>query len=159
MADPRLRRDVAFAEAPGGRPVLRGYLDTRGVPTAGYGHTGPDVVVGQLYTEQQCEDWLDADLDEATAEAQQLREWDFLDTDCRQNALIECVYNLGVNHWTAPPPHGFPKTRAAMQRQDWPAVSANLLNSPEWIREVHLARVQRLAGYFLNGSYSAAPAS
>lgn len=153
MADPRLRRDIALAEAPGGRPVLQGRLDTRGVPTAGYGHTGPDVVVGRLYTEQQCEDWLDADIDEAETEAQTLPEWAALDTDCRRNALTECIYNLGVHHWTAPPPHGFPKTRAALQIQDWTTAAAQLLNSPEWVREVHLTRVARLAGYFRTGSY------
>lgn len=153
MIDQRLRHDIAWAEALGGKPELVGYLDTRGVPTAGYGHTGSDVIVGQHYTEQQCEDWLAADIEEAETEARGLPEWAALDTDCRRNALTECIYNLGVHHWTSPPPHGFPKTRAAIQVQNWPVAAANLLQSPEWIREVHLSRVQRLANYLLRGAY------
>lgn len=148
MIDPRLRHDIAWAEAPGGRPVLTGYPDGGGVPTAGYGHTGPDVVIGQLYTEQQCEDWLDADIEEAIDEASKLPEWATLNTSTRRNAVAECVFNLGVNHWLP-----FHKTRDAIQRQDWQAAHDYLLQSPKWISEVHLPRVQRLADYLLRGSY------
>lgn len=149
MIDQRLRHDIAWAEAPGGKPELVGYPDGGGVPTAGYGHTGPDVVIGQRYTEQQCEDWLAADIEEATDEAARLPEWSALNTSTRRNAIIECVFNLGIHHWTSE----FPKTRRAVQVQDWITASAALLNSPLWIKQVHLSRVQRLAEYLLSGSY------
>jgi GH24 family phage-related lysozyme (muramidase) len=147
--DTRLRHDIAWAEAPNGKPELTGYPDGGGVPTAGFGHTGPDVVIGQLYTEQQCYDWLDADIEEATDEAAALPEWVALNTSTRRNAIVECVFNLGIHHWISE----FPKTRAAISREDWPAASMHLLNSPKWIAQVHLPRVQRLADYLLHGAY------
>lgn len=36
-----------------GRPQ-RGYADVGGVPTSCYGHTGPDAVVGRVYTDDEC---------------------------------------------------------------------------------------------------------
>lgn len=151
--DQRLLHDIKFSEAPGGRAELVGYPDEGGVPTVGYGHTGPGVYVGMTITQAQADAWLEEDIEEANEQAAQLPEWASLNTACRRNAIIECVFNLGDGHWTAPAPHGFPKTRAAIQRQDWVAASANLLNSPEWIKQVHLTRVQRLADYLLRGSY------
>ena len=45
------------------RLSLIGYLPTpNDVPTAGWGHTGPDVEIGVMYTEEQCEQWLMQDL-------------------------------------------------------------------------------------------------
>jgi GH24 family phage-related lysozyme (muramidase) len=147
--DPRLIQDVALAEAPGGVPVLLAYADGGGVPTVGFGHTGPGVVVGQLYSSPQCEEWLAEDLGNAADQAESLPEWLKLDTPCRQNAVIECVFNLGVGHWTAK----FPATRAAIQQQDWQSAHDNLLASPTWIKQVGLMRVQRLANYLLWGNY------
>lgn len=37
---------------------LMGYPDEGGIPTAGWGHTGPDVVIGQLYTPGQAAAWF-----------------------------------------------------------------------------------------------------
>jgi GH24 family phage-related lysozyme (muramidase) len=149
VIDPRLLHDISWAEAPNGKPVLTGYPDGGGVPTAGFGHTGKDVAVGQVYTAQQCYDWLYADIETAHNEAAKLPEWSSLNTSARRNAIVECVFNLGERHWTTE----FPKTRAAIQQQDWPAASAHLLESPKWIAQVHLPRVQRLADYLLHGAY------
>jgi lysozyme len=41
---------------------LVGYADSGGIPTAGYGHTGPEVKVGQTYTQAQADAWLAADV-------------------------------------------------------------------------------------------------
>lgn len=38
------------------------YIDPVGIPTVCYGHTGPEVKLGQTYTVQQCEDILLADI-------------------------------------------------------------------------------------------------
>jgi GH24 family phage-related lysozyme (muramidase) len=147
--DPRLIHDIKWAEAPGGVAVLKGYPDGGGIPTAGYGHTGPGVFIGKIYTQQQCDDWLAADLQKFTTRAQELPEWPVLDTPCRQNAIIECVFNLGGRHWTSE----FPVTRRAIQQQDWQSAHDHLLKSPEWIREVGIHRVTRLANYLLTGTY------
>lgn len=44
----------------GDRPV--GYKDPVGIPTAGVGHTGKDVVVGKFYSDAIREGWLKEDL-------------------------------------------------------------------------------------------------
>ena len=147
--DQRLLHDIKFSEAPGGRAELVGYADGGGVPTVGYGHTGPEVYVGMKISQVQADIWLDADIEEANEQAAQLPEWASLNTACRRNAIIECVFNLGDGHWKTE----FPKTRAAIQRQDWPAAAQALLNSPLWIKQVHLSRVERLAEYLQRGSY------
>jgi lysozyme len=41
------------------------YIDVTGTPTACYGHTGPDVKLGQKYTKAQCDAFLDEDMREA----------------------------------------------------------------------------------------------
>ena len=42
--------------------VPRTYVDVVGVPTQCYGHTGPDVVIGQVFTEAECRAQLSADI-------------------------------------------------------------------------------------------------
>lgn len=41
------------------------YLDPVGIPTACYGHTGPEVKLGQRYSDTECKSLLEADLLEA----------------------------------------------------------------------------------------------
>lgn len=43
---------IQAAEAPGGVAILVGYLCPAGVPTDGWGHTGPEVRVGRAITLQ-----------------------------------------------------------------------------------------------------------
>lgn len=38
--------------------VLRAYPDSRGIPTIGYGNTGPDIVMGLVWTQAQADDAL-----------------------------------------------------------------------------------------------------
>ena len=49
------------------RLALVGYPDEGGIPTAGWGHTGPDVVIGQAYDLTQAEIWFVRDTQEAVA--------------------------------------------------------------------------------------------
>lgn len=149
LLDPRLLNDLRFAEAPGGKAVLIGYADGGGVPTNGYGHTGADVYIGQVIGQAQADNWLNNDADSATAYAVTLPEWGSLDTPCRRNAIIECVFNLGFTKWKTL----FPKTRAYIQTADWINAQQALLDSPLWISQVGLGRVSRLAGYIGSGSY------
>lgn len=46
---------------------LVGYPDVRGIPTVGYGHTGPEVKIGESITQEQADAYLQADLDRAAA--------------------------------------------------------------------------------------------
>jgi len=55
--------DGALTELQEGEALkLVGYLDGGGVPTNGWGHTGPDVWKGQKITREQAVTWLRADL-------------------------------------------------------------------------------------------------
>ena len=126
---------------------LKRYLDGGGVATIGYGHTGPNLP--DECTQAEAEQWLDDDADQATAYAVHLPEWGALDTPARRDAVVECVFNLGVKHWT----DDFPLTRASIQAQDWPAACLHLLRSPEWVKQVGFSRVSRLANQLGSGEY------
>lgn len=128
------------------------YRDTRGFWTIGYGHLLDQTIdwSGHEITQAAADGLLSQDVEARTSQVIHLPEWASLDTPCRQNALVECVFNLGQGHWISE----FPKTRDAIKAKLWTAAGANLLKSPEWIREVGLKRVARLAGYLADGSYS-----
>ncbi len=132
---------------------LIAYKDSRGYWTIGYGHLLDQTIdwTGYEITQDTADQLLAQDVDAQAAEAATLPEWPALDTPGRQDAIIECVFNLGLKHWTAE----FPRTRADIKAQSWKAAAADLLNSPEWIAEVGRARVARIAGLLQSGSYSA----
>lgn len=72
---------------------LKAYLDPLGIPTIGYGHTGPDVHLGQVITKLQAEQLLQKDL--AVAEG-----WvnAAVKVPLNQNqfdALVSIVFNVG----------------------------------------------------------------
>lgn len=72
---------------------LNAYLDVGGVPTVAYGHTGPEVVLGMIYTQQQADDQLKKDLEP-------LYQLDHYLADCvndnQYSALICLAYNIGM---------------------------------------------------------------
>lgn len=145
MIDPHLHADVAQAE--GCR--LKAYHDSLGFWTIGYGHllTPIDHDWGGLTcTQDQAESWLNEDLDIAATEAQPLPEMSKLNA-CRQNAVIELVFNLGLAKWEK-----FVRTRQALQDQQWAAAATNLLQS-RWAAQVGFQRSHRISNYFLTGIY------
>lgn len=148
IVDPHLLSDIKQAEG----CKLVAYRDTRGKWTIGYGHLLDQSVdwSGYEITQATADGMLAQDIAERTAQAATLPEWPSLDTDCRRNAVSECVFNLGIKHWVTE----FPKTRAAIAARQWQSAANNLLASPEWIKDVGRARVARLAGYLQSGSYS-----
>ena len=82
---------------------LVGYADTGGKPTNGYGHTGPEVKVGQTITQEIADHNLTVDL--ATADGRLRDVTDvgmFSDLDEHQKAaLVSFVFNLGAEPgWT-----------------------------------------------------------
>ena len=70
------------------------YKDPVGILTSCYGHTGPELKVGQRFTEQQCLDQLAEDLREH--EAQLLSQVKVPMNVYQQAAYISFTYNVGI---------------------------------------------------------------
>jgi GH24 family phage-related lysozyme (muramidase) len=145
MIDARLITDVKGAE--GCRLVA--YRDSLGLWTIGYGHELDQTIdwSGHEITQVTADALLAQDLEQAQAETQLLSDWSLLDTPCRQNAVVELVFNMGVKHWL-----GFRLCRAAIANQDWKEASDQLITS-KWAVEVGARRSLRLSNYLLTGQY------
>jgi len=144
MTDPRLVQDIQAAES----CRLSAYKDTTGHWTIGWGHLlEASDASGLQWTQETADSTLESDINAAMDEASKLPEWAALDTPCRQNALTELVFNMGVKTWSE-----FLATRHAMINKWWQTVHDHLLAS-EWEREVHEGRADRIANYFLTGQY------
>lgn len=72
---------------------LKAYLDVAGVPTIGWGHTGPDVFLGQRITQAKADRLLDEDLDRFEAAVEKLTGG--VATDNQFAALVSFAYNVG----------------------------------------------------------------
>lgn len=72
---------------------LRAYLDSRGVWTIGWGHTGPEVVQGLTWTQQQADQTFLRDTDWAEAAVNDLVLVTL--TQCMFDALVSLMYNIG----------------------------------------------------------------
>lgn len=73
---------------------LAAYLDQHGVPTIGWGHTGPDVFMGQTCTKEQADAWFIEDTHRAVAGVNRT-----VTADINQNqfdALVCFTFNVGV---------------------------------------------------------------
>jgi lysozyme len=69
-------------------------LDTKGIPTIGVGHTGPEVYIGLAWTDEQIEDALRDDVQEAEDCVNK-----YVTVPLTQNqfdALVSFVFNVGV---------------------------------------------------------------
>jgi lysozyme len=71
-----------------------GYLDPVGIPTAGVGHTGADVVVGKQYTQEQVMKWLKQDMAWAEENVNKLVKVEL--TQNQFDALCDFVFNVGA---------------------------------------------------------------
>lgn len=74
---------------------LKAYLDIVGVPTIGYGETGPDIKLGLVWTREQAEQSFSKLVNEF---AHQLKKSIFVDdlTDNQFSALVSLAYNVGL---------------------------------------------------------------
>lgn len=72
---------------------LTAYRDVRGIPTIGYGHTGPSVVPGMTITQDQADAFMAADLDFAEQVVNQ--DVKAALTQNQFDALVSLVYNIG----------------------------------------------------------------
>jgi lysozyme len=143
----RARLESQLVQAEGCKSMA--YKDTEGYWTAGVGHLLDQRRdwTGVTFDTQQISEWLDADITQAEYDARQLLEWPFLDTDARQNAVIELVFNLGVLKWMH-----FAKCRRAITKKDWQTAHDQLLDSV-WARQVGPGRSTRLANMLLKGEF------
>ena len=71
-----------------------GYADPVGIPTAGVGHTGPDVIIGKWYDEATRQGWLKNDLAEAAAIVERCAP-STIDVYQRA-AFVSFAYNVGA---------------------------------------------------------------
>ncbi len=115
--------------------------------TIGYGHTGPEVHQGLVWTEDQCADALAKDIARACRLLDLNAPWWRDMNDDRQDVLASMVFNMG---WSGV--LQFHHTLAAMQAGDWQAAHDGMLNS-KWARQVG-ARAQRLAQQMLTGVHA-----
>ena len=72
---------------------LEAYLDSTGVPTIGYGHTGADVVMGDRISEYWANHLLKADLYDVELAVDLLG---VAKTQGQFDALVSFAYNLGI---------------------------------------------------------------
>jgi len=143
MTTPYLSQDIAAEE--GCR--LEAYRDTLGVWTIGYGHTGPAIVEGVTWTQQQADDQLAQDVLACVRELDHAETWWRQMNDPRQDVLAQMVFQLGLHGVQA-----FEHMLNAAQEGDYPAAAAAMLQSL-WARQTP-ARAQRLAAQMLSGQRS-----
>jgi lysozyme len=75
-------------------PRLTGFPDSGGVPTAGYGHTGPDVAIGVRYTVERIQSWLATDVGRFEQAVESLVKIPL--TQHQFDALVIFAYNVGT---------------------------------------------------------------
>jgi len=71
----------------------KAYLDTKGIPTIGVGHTGPEVKLGLVWTDKQVDDALSKDVKWAEAEVDALH---VPLTTNQYDALVSFIFNIGA---------------------------------------------------------------
>ena len=124
--------------------------------TIGYGHTGPEVHAGLVWTPVQAQIALIADIARACEQLDAHIPWWRDLEDPRQDVLANMVFNMG---WLDPAGTrglgAFHRALAAIQARRWAEAHDALLQSA-WARQVG-ARAQRLATQMLTGA-RAAPA-
>jgi lysozyme len=133
--DPQLIADLKRDEG----LRLEAYPDpiSKGDPwTIGYGHTGPDVRRGTVWTLEQAEAALIADVQEHSAELRRHLPWVNRLDPARQRVLDNMAFNLGVGE-----PGGrkgllgFKNTLGMIERGEYAAAADGMLKSL-WARQV-----------------------
>lgn len=86
-----------YLVAPNEGKVNSTYLDPVGIATSCYGHTGPELKIGQKYTDAQCLDQLAKDL--STHDKQMMNLIRVPLTDYQHAAFLSFTYNVGVGNF------------------------------------------------------------
>ena len=114
------------------------YLDTLGVPTIGIGHTGPEVHLGLVWTDDQIAAAFDTDLAQKMAEVSARLPWFSTLNGPRQCVLLQMAYQMGTSGLM-----GFANTLAAVHDGRWEDAASGMLKS-KWAQQTP-ARANRLA--------------
>jgi lysozyme len=120
------------------------YLDTRGVPTIGIGHTGPEVHLGLVWTDKQIDTAFTIDVDEAIQGVEARIPWAVKLDDVRLGALLNMAFQLGARGL-----FGFPRMLAALKSGHWQEAHDQALDS-DWAKQTP-ARAQRVADQLKTG--------
>lgn len=133
IAIPQLERDEDKRNA--------AYLDSKGIPTIGVGHTGREVHLGLVWTDGQIAAALHEDVDTVLEGLDSaIAWWRGLDA-VRAAVFVNIGFNAGV--------HGllkFPKMLGHAEAGDYDGAAAEILNS-----EIAPLRRQRLANQMRSG--------
>jgi lysozyme len=73
---------------------LTAYRDIRGILTIGYGHTGPEVVAGLVWTQEQATTALEEDVSWTAKTVQDLVTIPLI--QCEFDALVSFTFNVGA---------------------------------------------------------------
>ena len=84
---------------------LHAYQDIAGIWTIGYGHTGPEVVPGLVWTKEQCDGALTRRLSDEFEPAVNTVCGDVPTTQGQFDAMVSLAYNIGT--------HGFSRSEVA----------------------------------------------
>lgn len=126
---------------------LTAYWDHIGkVWTVGYGHTGPDVTEGTVWTLAQAEAALAEDLNTAADEVDRAFPWAESMGVVRWSVLVNMAFNMGLDGLEE-----FHMMLAAAQRGDWVEAAAQMLESL-WATQVK-GRALRLAQQMRTGEW------
>lgn len=129
---------------------LKAYQDTVGVWTIGYGHTGPEVKPGLVWTEAQAEAALADDVLEHNIKLAAALPWLNLLDPVRKRVLQNMAFNLGIgNADTGKGLLGFKNTLNYVRTGQYDKAADGMLAS-KWAKQVK-GRAVRLAGEMRNG--------
>lgn len=133
---------------------LKSYKDTKGIWTIGYGRNlslmGFTMAVEEnLEISQELADlWLEVDINTAHVAAEKFPQYPALDTEARQAAFIEMVFNIGAKKLQE-----FHHMLKAIEETNWPEAEAQAIDS-DWADQVG-QRAHTLAAMLGSGEFPA----
>ena len=129
---------------------LSAYLDTVGVWTIGYGHTGPEVKPGLVWTEAQAEAALIEDILDHNAQLAEALPWVGGLDPVRRRVLQNMAFNLGIGSASKGTGLlGFKNTLEFVRTGQYDKAADGMLAS-KWAKQVK-GRAVRLASEMRNG--------
>lgn len=114
------------------------------VPTIGYGHTGPDVHQGDVWTQAQADAHLAADVENAAASLDARMAWWLHLDPVRGSALLNLAFNMGVAKL-----QGFYNFLALLKAGQWYNAANDLLHTLADHQEPE--RIARIANLISTG--------
>lgn len=125
---------------------LKAYLDTVGVLTIGYGHVDSSITPDTVWTKEQAEAQLDADIAEKTAQVKARIPWFDRLNEPRQAVIVGMAFQLGIHGLL-----GFNNTLGAIRDERWEHAANGMLMS-KWAKQTP-NRVRRLARQMATGEW------